>query len=434
MPLCRTRSSRSTPAATVDEGNNWINLRWGPLSLLNPVTNTVLANYGPASSSSVIGYVPNGTAEYTAAPAADFYGNARKTNGSVDAGAVEFVAPNNTVLNVSGGPLSFGSVVDGTSSAAQTLTLHNTGGAGATTIAVAVTSPFSRPAGAAGGTCAATLAGGATCTINIVFSPATVGALTGTATITGNVAVSGSPVALSGTGIAATLTASVSPSPLTFGNWATGTTSNAQSVTVTNTGNVALAGGTFTLGGGAPQPFAISANTCGGGLAVAASCTISLTFAPTTATAFSRTLTVAYTGATVTPAPVSLTGTGCRDAGDGVDQSQPAHDHAADRIPLGNRHGHADERRDERSAVHGDQRSGSRREYRNILLQRGCRQRQLHRHHAGAGSLVHGHCPVHERAVGERREPGGNDHVHRPRCGQPTGWHFDRSRGLMELG
>ena len=299
-----------TPVATVDEGNNWINLRWGPLSLLNPVTNTVLANYGPASSSSVIGYVPNGTAEYTAAPAADFYGNARKTNGSVDAGAVEFVAPNNTVLNVSGGPLSFGSVVDGTSSAAQTLTLHNTGGAGATTIAVAVTSPFSRPAGAAGGTCTATLAGGATCTINIVFSPTTVGALTGTATITGNVAVNGSPVALSGTGTAATLAASVSPSPLAFGNWATGTTSNAHTVTVTNTGNVALAGGTFTLGGGAPQPFAISANTCGGGLAVAASCTISVTFAPATATAFSRTLTVAYTGATVTPAPVSLTGTG----------------------------------------------------------------------------------------------------------------------------
>jgi hypothetical protein len=33
-------------------------------------------------------------------------------------------------------------------------------------------------------------------------------------------------------------------------------------------------------------------------------------FAPTTATAFSRTLTVAYTGATVTPTPVTLNGTG----------------------------------------------------------------------------------------------------------------------------
>jgi hypothetical protein len=34
-----------TPAATVDEGNNWINISWGPLSLTNPVTGAVLGNY-----------------------------------------------------------------------------------------------------------------------------------------------------------------------------------------------------------------------------------------------------------------------------------------------------------------------------------------------------------------------------------------------------
>jgi hypothetical protein len=28
-----------TPAATVDEGNNWINIAWGPLALTNPLTN-----------------------------------------------------------------------------------------------------------------------------------------------------------------------------------------------------------------------------------------------------------------------------------------------------------------------------------------------------------------------------------------------------------
>ena len=40
-----------TPVATVDEGNNWINLRWGPLSLLNPVTNTALGNYALTTGS-----------------------------------------------------------------------------------------------------------------------------------------------------------------------------------------------------------------------------------------------------------------------------------------------------------------------------------------------------------------------------------------------
>jgi hypothetical protein len=40
------------PAATVDEGNNWINMFYGPLSTVNPVTakgatgyNTPLGNY-----------------------------------------------------------------------------------------------------------------------------------------------------------------------------------------------------------------------------------------------------------------------------------------------------------------------------------------------------------------------------------------------------
>jgi hypothetical protein len=105
---------------------------------------------------------------------------------------------------------------------------------------------------------------------------------------------------------------------LAFGNWATGTTSNSLALTVTNTGNVALAGGTFTFGGGTPQPFSRVTNgtfpagapNCAATLAVGAACTIKVQFAPATATGFSRTLAVAYTGTTVTPTPVSLTGTG----------------------------------------------------------------------------------------------------------------------------
>jgi hypothetical protein len=88
-----------TPAATVDEGNNWVNISWGPLSLINATTssataNTVLGNYAPASSaSSVVNYIPLATAaaNYNEAPGTDFFGNNRK-NGFVDAGAVEFTA------------------------------------------------------------------------------------------------------------------------------------------------------------------------------------------------------------------------------------------------------------------------------------------------------------------------------------------------------
>src|SRR6202008_39505 len=101
-----------TPTATVDEGNNWINISWGPLSLINTVTNTPLGNYGPASSSSVINLIPSpasGTlGAHTLAPSTDFYGNARKTNNFVDAGAVQFVAGGTTaVASITGGPLAF---------------------------------------------------------------------------------------------------------------------------------------------------------------------------------------------------------------------------------------------------------------------------------------------------------------------------------------
>ena len=312
-----------TPLATVDEGNNWINISWGPLALTNisdqANNGLTLGNYALASSSSAINLVPSTAVTYGPAPSLDFFGNARKTNLAVDAGAVEFVS-GTAVANLSVTPsaLSFGNVVVGTTSAAQALTVRNTGTGASGPITVAVTAPFARPAGPAGGTCGVAVGPGGTCTINVTFAPTAAQAYSGTVTITDGVAIAGSPVALTGTGVAAARTVSVAPSPLAFGSWATGTTSNPMLLTVTNTGNVALAGGTFTLGGGTPQPFArvatgtfpTGAPNCGATLAVGASCSVKVTFAPATAASFSRTLTVAYTGATVTPAPVSLTGTG----------------------------------------------------------------------------------------------------------------------------
>ncbi len=81
-----------TPAATVDEGNNWINISWGPLSLTNPAGTTVLGNYAPASGSPVVNYITPALSAttYAAAPATDFFGNLRKANNAVDIGAIEF--------------------------------------------------------------------------------------------------------------------------------------------------------------------------------------------------------------------------------------------------------------------------------------------------------------------------------------------------------
>jgi hypothetical protein len=237
-----------TPAATVDEGNNWINLTYGPLSLANPMlatmgstttaNGTVNGNYELTSASTkAIGQIPSNTTNYNEAPLVDILGTPRKTNGSVDIGAVEYIAPNIAIASVTGGPLAFGSVVQGTTSTAMTLTLHNTGGGNLTGINLMFSSPvFSRPAGTAGGTCAATLVGGGTCTISVVFSPtATTTAASSTLAIAGSVAITGSPVTLTGTGVSRG-TVSITPNPLTItlpagANPASGT----GTVTLTNT-------------------------------------------------------------------------------------------------------------------------------------------------------------------------------------------------------
>jgi len=96
-----------TPAATVDEGNNWINVSWGPLSVSDDSTaggtygnyggGGPFANYALAPGSPDIDYVPvNSTNLPTAtipALATDFFGNSRpdpvnKTR--FDVGAIEY--------------------------------------------------------------------------------------------------------------------------------------------------------------------------------------------------------------------------------------------------------------------------------------------------------------------------------------------------------
>jgi hypothetical protein len=119
-----------TPAAVVDEGNNWVNLRWGPLSLY-PIDGTnspsyegtnPLANYVPQTGSSAINagaasvtYGTGNNAITVSAPKTDFYGNTRPAGAGYDIGAVEVAgAANVTDLSVTkvddhGGRLGSGS-------------------------------------------------------------------------------------------------------------------------------------------------------------------------------------------------------------------------------------------------------------------------------------------------------------------------------------
>jgi hypothetical protein len=202
-----------TPAATVDEGNNWINLGYGPLSLVDPAhdTHAVLGNYGISKGSPAINTAAPIVGN-TPAPDHDIYGTLRPQGAGFDIGAVEYTPPPGPAASVSPGTVDFGNVVQNFTGT-QTLTLSNDGTTGLNAITVTTAAPFSWPAGAAGGTCrtlaAGTLTMGNTCTIVLQFTaPATLGAVTGTATVAANnavnnalVTVSGSPVGLKGTSV-----------------------------------------------------------------------------------------------------------------------------------------------------------------------------------------------------------------------------------------
>jgi len=124
--------------------------------------------------------------------------------------------------------------------------------------------------------CSASLAPGASCTIQVGFKPKDKGTRTGTLYVADNAAGSPHRVSLSGR---ATYVG-VSVRGLNFGDQGVGTTSAAQKITLTNTAPTALTFTGIQLAGRQPQDFA-QTNDCGTGLAPGASCTISVTFSPT---------------------------------------------------------------------------------------------------------------------------------------------------------
>jgi hypothetical protein len=99
-----------------------------------------------------------------------------------------------------------------------------------------------------------------------------------------------------------------SPTSLSFGSVATGSTSAAQTVTVSNPGGTAATVSSVS----ASAPFA-ETNTCGGSIAAGGSCTVSVTYKPTATGASNGTLSVA-SSAPSSPLTVALTGTGVTGA------------------------------------------------------------------------------------------------------------------------
>jgi Putative Ig domain/Abnormal spindle-like microcephaly-assoc'd, ASPM-SPD-2-Hydin len=207
------------------------------------------------------------------------------------------------VLSLAPSSLSFGVQLVGTASDVQTETLTNTGTSVLVINGLAISGTNAADFRQSSG-CGSSLAAGANCTISVSFTPSQLGPRSASITITDN--TMGSPHSLSviGMGVNAGPNATLSATSLTFCDQVVGTTSPAQSITLSNYGTATL---NITS-------IAASANfgqthTCGSTLASGAACTISVTFTPSASGSLNGTVSVTD-NAPGSPQTVALSGTG----------------------------------------------------------------------------------------------------------------------------
>jgi hypothetical protein len=212
--------------------------------------------------------------------------------------------------------LTFAAQLVNTSSAAQYITLQNTGQGILNIASIGISASSTNPGDfSQSSTCTSQLASASSCTITVVFTPSALGTRTAVLVVTDNASGSPHQIALTGTAIAVanTITPSVS-----FGPQSLNSTSAPMPVTVQNTDaiqNLIITGATIT------GDFQISTNACLTTLAPNATCIINVAFNPTATGQRTGTLTISGNGAGM-PAAVALSGTGV--AGSGTISLSPA--------------------------------------------------------------------------------------------------------------
>jgi hypothetical protein len=138
-------------------------------------------------------------------------------------------ATNLTTASVSPTALTFSSQVFGTTSSAQAVTLQNTGTSPLTVAAIAASGDFAETDNCVN----ASIAAGASCAVQVKFTPSAAGSRTGQMTISANVGGGQLNVDLSGTGYSAGLV-TLTPTNFDFGKVAVGSTSAPLSVMAKN--------------------------------------------------------------------------------------------------------------------------------------------------------------------------------------------------------
>ena len=194
----------------------------------------------------------------------------------------------------------------GSSSGAQTFTVSNTGTAGLVIGTITFTGSNPSQFGKQNDNCSGqTVAPSGSCTVQAVFSPTSAGGMNASLSIPSNAPTVNVP--LSGTGTVPI--SSVFPTSFNFGAVIVGSSSGAQTFTVSNTGTANLVIGTITFTGTDPSQFSKQIDNCSGQtVAPSGSCTVQAVFSPTSAGGKNASLSIPSNAPTVN-VPLSGTGT-----------------------------------------------------------------------------------------------------------------------------
>jgi len=207
-------------------------------------------------------------------------------------------------LSFSPASLTFPGVGVGVASAAQTVTVTNPGGEPLSGLNFAVSGTAAGDFAANSANCASTLAGGASCSVSVTFTPTAAGGRQALLTATsstlgaGNAAITMS-ASLNGTGLTPAVL-SIAPGELTFPSTLVGQVSGTQTATIENSGQAGITDLQLAVTAG----FGLdpTKTTCTKVLNGGASCTAGVLFSPAGAGAATGALTAS---AVITGAPGS---------------------------------------------------------------------------------------------------------------------------------
>ncbi len=207
------------------------------------------------------------------------------------------IPPVPTTASISSSAVNFGSVYIG-ASATQSVTITNTTTFTSTVNITNIAISGTNSAYFAQSSTCTSLAEGSTCTITLTFTPTAVGTRTALLTVTTDSTSDPTLTAtLTGIGVAEL---EASASLLTFGNIDVGSSSPAQTFTLTNETSSPIAISSITISGDYTET-----TNCGASLPGLSTCTVSVIFTPTTTGARTGTITINHSAVTI-----ALTGNG----------------------------------------------------------------------------------------------------------------------------